>query len=226
MTPLLILSLLVTGEIYTWTDKEGVEHFTDDPNTIPKDARRRTTTGSELGRVETGSAPAPAANPQAIPVAPPVVIVQQAAPVPDPEEKWRRLFREARERIANLEDEIESDRKKVEEVNGMPVNARFTCTQFGAPPLYVAPTTSTGGTVTVGGPVAPGVTVSATGTTSTTYAPYPVVVAPCSFGFNPEYERVRERLDKNRRELVRAKEALQDLDRRASFEAVPQHWRR
>jgi len=224
--PLLFLVLLVQGEIYTWTDKEGVEHYTDDPNTIPREARRRVTAGAELGRVETGGTPLPVAA-QPIPIAPPVVIIQQAAPVVDREEKWRKLFRDARERIASLEDEIESDRKKTEEVNGMPVNARFTCQQYGPPPLYLGPVATTGVTATVGGTLAPGVTLSATGTsTSTLISPYPVVVSPCTFGFNPEYERVRERLEKNRRELVRAKEALQDLDRRASFEAVPQHWRR
>jgi hypothetical protein len=54
----------------------------------------------------------------------------------------------------------------------------------------------------------------------------PFYGTPCFFGLNPEWERIRERLERNRREVVRAREDLADLERRAAFEAVPLHWRR
>jgi hypothetical protein len=54
----------------------------------------------------------------------------------------------------------------------------------------------------------------------------PMYSAPCGFSTNPEFDRIRDRLERNRREVVRAREELADLDRRASYEAVPQQWRR
>ena len=53
-----------------------------------------------------------------------------------------------------------------------------------------------------------------------------VATAPCLFTLNPEFERAKERLELNRKALARAKTELADLDRRASFEAVPREWRR
>lgn len=41
-----------------------------------------------------------------------------------------------------------------------------------------------------------------------------------------EYEAAQQRVARNEAELARAQEALEDLDRSASREAVPQEWRR
>jgi len=236
VTALLLTLCLAAGPaIYTWTDQDGVEHFTDDPNQVPRGVKARVTAGDDIGEVTTDKKATKAVEPA--PVQTPLIIVQQA-PV-DPraeEERWRKAFREANAKVADLEQQIESDRKKVEEVNGLPVRAGFVCQNFPAP-VIVSPgfgttttTTSTGVGLGLGGQTATGVTVGATGTivgTSTTvFAPQPLAVVPCGFGFNPEYAVIKDRLEKNRRELVRAKEELADLDRRASFEAVPRHWRR
>ena len=139
------------------------------------------------------------------------------------EQTWRQLFKDARTRVTVLEEDIEADRKKVEEVNGLPVTARLSC----ATGFYSYPVVSTGATVSVGGQPFPGLGVNAMVTgTHLIVGQTPQFAAPCFYGFNPEFERVRERLEKNRREVVRAREDLADLERRASFEAVPLHWRR
>ena len=43
---------------------------------------------------------------------------------------------------------------------------------------------------------------------------------------SPEYEALKERVVRHEAELAKARESLDDLDRRASREAVPQEWRR
>lgn len=234
MSPLLLV-LLVQAHVYSWTDKSGVEHFTDDLKSVPKGVKVRTTDGAEISRIENEVKKAPA-------VAQPPVAQQPLANSGDPsvpsvsEEVWRRLFRDARNKVINLDEEIESDRKKVEEVNGLPVNARFNC-QTGFYPYYPIvgqQVIVNGGTLTAGGQLAPGLNVNGTVSSNTVThfgSPQvgyqtPMYYAPCGFNTNPEFDRIRERLERNRREVVRAREELADLDRRASFEAVPQEWRR
>lgn len=205
-----VLALVIAQStvVYVWTDKTGAEHFTDDLKSIPKGAKVRTTEGAQISRIDSDLT----RNPRPVAVAAPVA--QPEAPSTS-EQLWRQLFRDARNKVKDLEDEIELDRKQVEEVNGLPVSAGFNC----ATGFYAQPFVTSGTSVTVGGQPFPSVTVHST-------VSQPVYQAPCFFAFNPEYERIRERLHKNRREVVRAREDLADLERRASFEAVPLHWRR
>lgn len=44
----LLVALILSQTIYEWTDSNGVQHFTDDASQVPKSARVRTTTGSEV----------------------------------------------------------------------------------------------------------------------------------------------------------------------------------
>ena len=198
--------MIAQSTVYVWTDKSGNEHFTDDLNSVPRGVKVRTTEGAEISRIDTDAAK----NPR------PIVVTPTGPAVPSiSEQTWRQLFRDAKNRVTGLEEDIEADRKQVEEVNGLPVLARFTCAT-GA--FYSQPTS-----MVIAGQPFPGVAVTTTVTTGTTFIS---PASPCFYGFNPEYERIRERLNKNRRELVRAREDLADLERRASFEAVPLHWRR
>ncbi len=48
----------------------------------------------------------------------------------------------------------------------------------------------------------------------------------CYYLPNPEYQRTRDRLETNKRALKRAKDELNELDRRAANDAVPLEWRR
>ncbi len=217
MTPLLLL-LIVQAQVYSWTDSAGVEHFTDDPASVPRGVKVRTTEGAEISRID-----GPVKKPVIAAVAPPPS--EPAAPSTS-EETWRRLFKEARTRVVVLEEDIEADRKKVEEVNGLPIHAQFNCQGgwWAGPQVVIVNQGAVG--LTAAGQVAPGLTVTGQVTGTTVVRQHPVGFAPCVFTTNPEVERVRERLEKNRREVVRAREDLADLERRASFEAVPLHWRR
>ncbi|MEW5739029.1 MAG: DUF4124 domain-containing protein [Myxococcota bacterium] len=245
----LLLPLPAAAQVYTWTDEQGVQHFTDDPNTVPKKAKARTTEGAHVNvmaskpeekldsgaaqsqtETQAAAAQAQAAAAQAQAAAAQAQLAASATAKETVEDAWRRRFREARATIRELEDEIEIDRQKVEEVDGMPVNAGWTCpTGWGVPYAGVGPPPYAGGgaAVGVGGQVAPGVHVAGGAVWTSGYSYWPsVVTTPCYFGFNPEYERVRDRLERNRKALVRAKDDLKDLERRAANEAVPLDWRR
>jgi hypothetical protein len=248
----LLLSLLlstVAGAqvIYTWTDSEGVQHFTDDPKNAPKGVKVATTEGAHVNVVSSAAPaeagpsigkPAAASEAQATAALAQAAAVQASAAATQApsaaqhqaqatlEDIWRQRFREAREKVRVLEDDIEVDRQRVEEVDGMPLNFGLTC----GPGWGVAwpPATHGQAGVGLGGQVGPGVNVFA-GVGSTWWQGWAfpsTIVTPCAFGFNPEYERAKERLAKNRKALVRAKEELAALERRAALEAVPLEWRR
>jgi hypothetical protein len=103
--------MVLAQTIYSWVDKDGEEHFTDDPATIPAKARRRTTAGEPISTVgkegrDGGADEVPAAR-------------SSSAAEPDAptvsELRWRGLFRAAYEKIADLEQAVESDRHLVED---------------------------------------------------------------------------------------------------------------
>lgn len=231
MSLLIVIVSAVTAQVFTWTDKAGVVHYTDNPSAVPADVKPRVTEGAEISLLTTDQAPRP------VRARAEQVIDARAAAVAEldrrdeqrrSEREWRAAFRELNERIAGLTDEIEIDRRKVEDVNGLPASARFTCLNpFGwngwGPQPYLGQTTvMAGGQLGTGVAVGGSVVVRQTG---------PVVYstpasAPCVLAVNPEYERAKERLELNRKVLARANEELADLERRASFEGVPREWRR
>lgn len=259
--PLPLCALLLLGtaaraqQIYTWKDDEGVTHFTDDISAVPSGKAFRTTAGEDISEVRMGGTAreqaeakklqkAQAERDAAVRERDLLLRRAQAAPAPpqevakvDVEQLWRTRFREANNRVHDLEAAITADSERVETVNGMPVNFNSGCLYgWGAPGavLPVGSTTQQSTTAGVGlnvplpggGAFAGGTVLGATTTTRTVgagfHGGFPV---GCSF-LSPEFERVRERLAANRRELVRAKEDLLELERRASFEAVPREWRR
>lgn len=198
---------------YRWVDAAGTTHYTDNAASIPKGATVFATEGepiSELGKP--GPAPAPTAK-----VEPQPVGLDPAVPSSS-EQFWRGQFRAAREKIRSLEDEISADRHRVEDANGLPVGLSYSCAPSWSG--YVPPVRY-GSSIVIGpqgaqayfGPV-----------------PQPSYVHPgfglCIQTINPEYDRVRDRLEKNRSALQRAKDELHELERQASFEAVPLEWRR
>lgn len=230
---LVALASLASAQVYTWTDKDGVAHFTDNPNSVPAHVKAKVTTGDDISTVTLAET-----KPVAVVIAAPAVGAPAPVVAEDPnraEREWRAAFRDVNERIARLEDEIEADRKKVEDVNGMPVGARYQCLNgygfgWGAPGVGVV---QGGGTsVSVSGTsqgvpgFSVGVGVGVTQTNQVVVANSGVMTTPCVFVLNPEFERAKERLELNRKALTRAKSELADLDRRAGFEAVPREWRR
>jgi hypothetical protein len=222
-------------DLYTWTDAAGVTHVTDNSASVPRGTRARLTAGTEISTV-TGSAPS---KPLTVAAAVTKPAAGPLAPERDLERQWREAFRESRDRIAGLEDQIELDRKKVEDVNGLPVAARFSCFNAWGPVYapawgHVAMLSPGGSSVVFSGSsqsgsgfgVAGNVVVSPVIQQQVVVANSGIAVSPCVFAFNPEYERAKERLALNRKALARAQEDADDLDRRASFEAVPREWRR
>lgn len=186
--------------VYRWADAEGNVHYTDDASTIPKGAAVFATDGDPIS--EMGAPPPVAKKPvEQAAVRPGAVSPSSSDPaVPTNSELyWRGAFHAAREKIHQLEDEIASDRRKVEE-NGLPISNRYHCY-----PGYGNTAVFNGGTA------------------------YPVGTTPygnCIQTINPEYQRAKDRIETNRRGLERAKEDLADLERRAAFQAVPNEWRR
>jgi hypothetical protein len=242
----LVMAMVARSEVYTWTGPDGTVHYTDNLASVPANVKAKTTTGTEISTV---ASPAPKQRPE--PVAPPAAPSPASAVQPDPlrlEREWRAAFRDVAERQARLEDEIEADRRKVEDVDGLPVAARFQCFNTGFGPfvvpgqtVMVTPgaigsasqvTVGQGSTVGVGVGGQPGVGFSVGGAVVVTQnrffqsATPGVFAQPCVFAFNPEYERAKERLELNRKALVRLKAEAADLERRASFEGVPREWRR
>lgn len=91
------------GGVYRWTDRQGQDHYTDDPSTIPQEYRKKAqrTEGRELMEVSTGeSADRGAAT------------TRSASVGPD-EETWRGRFQAAHQRVASLEAQLQKDRELV-----------------------------------------------------------------------------------------------------------------
>lgn len=178
-----LVAMLLAQTFFTWTDKAGVEHFTDDRSSIPKGAKITETSGDEISTLEVK-----ATKPQR--VDPHVIAVEESATEKrQRENSWREAFRAARNRVADLEAEVESQRKQVEEINGLPVTGRISCRTV-RNQVYGAPGYQVGG------------------------------------GCYPRVDRSHADLENNRRLLQRAKDELTELERRASFDAVPLEWRR
>ncbi|MCA2980003.1 MAG: DUF4124 domain-containing protein, partial [Myxococcaceae bacterium] len=137
---LVVAGLLVAGsagaEVYRWTDPDGTEHFTDNPSSVPANVKARATRGADISTVSVVDA-RPVAR--VAPADGPAVAPARAEPVDArrSEREWRAAFRDVAERQARLEDEIEVDRRKVEDVNGLPVAARFHCAAMGGGVLFV-----------------------------------------------------------------------------------------
>jgi len=58
-----VRALLRQATIYTWTDQDGEEHFTDDPSSIPKGVKPKTMAPGEVETITTTPQPAPGASP-------------------------------------------------------------------------------------------------------------------------------------------------------------------
>ncbi|MBL8951440.1 MAG: DUF4124 domain-containing protein [Myxococcaceae bacterium] len=235
--------------IYTWTDSRGTVHYTDDPSTIPPKVKATTTEGAELSN--TGASPAsPEPQAQARAPAPP-----QAPADPRAEETyWRGQFRTVREKIRTLEDELATDLRRFEDPSRTPGGPNFICPPAFYGPSYFQPGFGfRSGQVVQGGlsasaniPLGNGATLGVQGsagsvvsqgsTTVGTTGVAPFVGYGYGYGYggyggcylNPsdDYGRMRDRIDRTKASLARAKEELADLERRAANASVPLEWRR
>jgi hypothetical protein len=214
------------AQILMWTDKDGVTHYTDNRAAVPADAKVETTTGTDISFVQADGAKSKGkveVSKQGVGSVSTVASDERKL-----EREWRGAFREANERVLKLADEIELDRKKVEEVNGLPVAARFHCFNVGVLPWLGVPVVSAPLAGASAGVAHSAGSVSVTGAVAFQNQTFwsGALQQPCFFGLNAEFERAKERLELNRKALQRAKEDLAELERRASLESVPREWRR
>ncbi len=213
---LLVATPAFAQSVYRWVDKAGTTHYTDNPASIPQGATVFATEGepiSEMGKAP--PLPVVAARPVAVEQKQQVLEADPSVPS-HAEQYWRGQFRSARDKLRTLEDEITADRRRVEDPNGLPVGPIYAC----GPAYGYAPPVVYGARVHVGHRGVRGYVGQ---------VQQPGVVNPfvtCIQSVNPEYERALARLQTNRGALERAKEDLRDLERRASFDAVPLEWRR
>ena len=104
---LLLAAPVFAQTVYEWTDEAGDVHYTDDPSTIPKKAKTRTTQGAEISTMK-WDRPAPAPVPPSVDAG-----VPTAAPaVVKPE---RNLCAEGKAKIAELEQTIADTKRRDEE---------------------------------------------------------------------------------------------------------------
>jgi len=233
--------------IYTWTDSRGTVHFTDDPSTVPANAKATTTEGAELSNT---GAPPPRAEPQKPQPAQP----QVAVPADDRSEEtyWRGQFRQVREKIRSLEDELAIDQRRFDDPSRTPGGPSYTCPPggffypgfvrqpgfgFGSSQVFSGGISGSvnlplgnGATLGVQGSAGQTVTQGSTTVTGSGVAPfvgyggyYP---GGCYFAATDDYQRMRERIDRTKLALARAREELADLERRAANASVPLEWRR
>lgn len=211
----LAASPAVAQSIYRWVDADGVTHYTDNSASVPQGVAVFATDGEPISHMgKPGPVPVSAAKK----AAPAPAAVPDNVPSTDDgpnEVYWRAQFKAARERIRSLEDEITADGKRVHDVN-----VGYTCApQIAAYGGYAPAPTATAS-----------VTVTPQGLNGRSgYGPVgqPLYVYDaCIPRLNPEYDRTQRRIEKNKLALVRAKEDLHELERRAAFDAVPLEWRR
>jgi hypothetical protein len=196
------LLLLAAGpageEVYSWTDADGVAHYTNDPNTIPQRYRdkARTLDGQPAASQDTAGKPPPATEgkPGTAEEAPKTSAAKPAEHFEEPIEEsappplspgaaetldeagWRKRFQRTTERVRRAELNLSRDKEQLKRVANeegyMVVDAY-------------------GRTMTAGRSTA-----------------------------------LRMQVGEDERVLSEAREALQDLERAAAREAVPLEWRR
>jgi len=135
---LLLLAGAPAGEeVYTWTDTDGVAHYTNDANTIPQRYRDKAHTldGQPIAPKDAAAgAPAPPEGkpavqeeaPKPVPARPAEAPLEESAPAPAPlssteaaaldEAGWRKRFQRTTERVRRAELALERDQEQLKRV--------------------------------------------------------------------------------------------------------------
>jgi hypothetical protein len=198
---LLLLAGAPAGEeVFTWTDAEGVAHYTNDANTIPLRYRDKARSLDGQPVAPTEAAAAPPATPEGKPAA--AEEAPKAAPAPKPERSeaaleesappppvlspseaaaldeagWRKRFQRTMERVHRAEVTLERDQQQLKRVANQ--EAYMVVDPYGR--------VMTAGQATA----------------------------------------LRLQVAEDERVLHEAREALYDLERLAAREAIPLEWRR
>lgn len=107
--PLLLIALLAGQTFYEWVDSSGQSHFTDDPSTIPANAKRRTTQGAEPMVVTTKSTDA---GVKSVAAPPRTTQAPPAASGPNKCEQAQARVAELERRIAEVKASAAGDEEK------------------------------------------------------------------------------------------------------------------
>ncbi len=223
---LLVFATSVQAQtLYRWKDADGTEHYTNDAEAVPMGVvveKGSATIAGQVGDVQPGTQKTKSIEERAKELSDPKLSEAESAR----EDKWRRAFKDVNGRIAQLEDDIAVDEKRLEPQGGLPVIAQVHC-----PAVYPQYANARGLVAHPARKVLP--PPLPTYPANTPYQAAPLTVVPaypvnsvCTPYVDPELERIKDRVEHNRLALKRAKEELADLDRRASNEAVPREWRR
>jgi Domain of unknown function (DUF4124) len=254
LTALCLASTAASAQtIYTWTDETGTVHYTDTLSSVPQGVKVDTTQGEELSIVSSdasGDEGASAQKPQVVaqapqpPARPGIVATSVITGEPLDEYQWRGRFRTAHAEVQSLEDELAIDKKRLAEPGGYGPGILCgggygygggTIPTAQVPQAYRATSQIAAMQARATLQPAPGVTLSGEATVRTAPVPPPVTTGygyrggylpSCIATPNPDYERMRDRVERNTAALKRAKDALDDLDRQASHHGVPREWRR
>jgi hypothetical protein len=126
LAALTLASVAIAGPIYKWVDKEGEEHFTNDPSAIPAGEKATVTEGDELGELSVRKEPAKREEPRARPA---------GRERPPDERDWRERFRRVHDQIRELEIRVEADQGKVDATRDQTLSIDTTVAARGARPL-------------------------------------------------------------------------------------------
>lgn len=239
--------------IYTWTDETGTVHYTDTLSSVPQGVKVDTTRGEELSVVSSdssGEEPQPAQKQQVVAQAPQpasrpgIIPTSVITGEPLDEYQWRGRFRSAHAEVQSLEDELAIDKKRLAEpvgyAPGMICGGGYgygTIPTARVPQAYRPNTQIAGMQARATINPAPGVSITGEAQVGAA-APVPPPVTTYGHGYrggfvpnciatpSPDYERLKDKVERNTAALKRAKDALDDLDRSASHHGVPREWRR
>jgi hypothetical protein len=202
--PLALLALsfpLAAGgePVYRWTDEEGL-HYSNDPAAVPPGVKPDVTGGAELDEVTTRPAQEPAAEP-------PANGRREADAAPRHRVEAEREPRGPSEADRTAMDRAEAERQRAESERSWREAFRAAREKIRELEAQLARDRAA-----LADPTAAGMALAR----DPVGGVYP----------SPEYEETRARVQRNERELERARRTLEDLDREASSKAIPREWRR
>ncbi len=193
----------VAQTVYSWEDADGT-HYTDDPTQVPKKAK--------VAAMVVDAAPA--APRQAVAAAPRPASPPSPSEAPLDERAWRERFIAANRRITTVKQNIAALEASLP--------PRTECI---AQPLVPVGTVQVGSTP--GAPITAGPGTQVVTSNGITTVNRGVVVSPAArCQVNPLHDRLRLQIAQEHVALEDAKLDLEQLDRQASYDAVPREWRR
>lgn len=111
LTTLIVSAHWVHADIYQWTDSEGVVHFTDDPDAIPKSYRHKAARRETDHKVKVPPPSAPTLKP-----APPSSAPGEIRYGGWPEDWWRQQFAGLKGQVQSLQASIDKKQSELAEL--------------------------------------------------------------------------------------------------------------